>query len=114
VQNYGRLGIVNEIIEETQRLCICLECGKRLGLAGFASFVRRKKIHAQAAFGGIARHATAIYDVWDGPKALINLLQNVQYRGGAIPDCDRYVLELGDIDITGLEGTGRESNAEHR
>jgi hypothetical protein len=33
---------------------------------------------------------------------------------GCYPDCARYVFELDDIDVPRLEGTDRESNAQHR
>jgi len=114
VKDDGRFRIVNQIVEKAQRLCVRSKRRERLWFACFASFVGREKVHPQAAFGSIARDATAIDDAWHGSKAFFDLLENVEGRRGAVANRDRHVLELGDIDIGGLQRRGRETDAEHR
>src|SRR4051794_6972798 len=103
MQHHGRFRIVNEIVEEAQGLRVRPERGKRLGFAGFTAFVAREKIHPQSAFGGIARYTPAIDEVWHGTEGLVDFLEYLKHRWGAVLDRDRHVLELGDVDVAGLE-----------
>src|ERR1700752_1561957 len=101
MQDHRRFGIVDEKIEKAQRLRIGSKRGQGLGLAGFSAFVRRQEIYSQYPLGGIARHPSAVDGVGDRAKGLVDFLQYVEYRRGTVPDGNRHVLELGDVDVTG-------------
>ena len=74
-----------------------------MGPAGLLALVGCKKVDAHAAFGGIAGHAPAIRDVRDGTKGFVDFLQHVQNRGRGVLDSHRDILELGNVDVAGLE-----------
>ena len=114
VQDHGWFRVVNEKIEKAQRLRVCLQRRKCLGLAGLLSFVGGEEINPQPALGGVAGHASAIDDVRNGAESLVDFLQNIEHRRRAIADRNRYIFELCDIDVAGLQGSSREPDTQHR
>src|SRR5258708_39142513 len=98
VHDHGWFGIVDEVVEEAQRLCIRAQRGQWLRLAGFFPFIWCQEIDPQPALGGVARHPSAVNDVRDRAKTLVDLLQNLQYRRGALAHFPRHTLEPGAVD----------------
>src|SRR3979411_2745946 len=107
MQNDGRLRLMNEISQKAQGLCIRAERGQRLRLARLRSFIGGQKIDTSSRFGRIACHPPAVDDVWNRAKSFVDLLEGFEYRRCGVPDRDRYILELGNIDVAGLQRSGR-------
>ena len=84
MQDDSWLRLVNEEIKKAQRLGVGSQCGQRLGLSGFPTFVGGEKVDPQAASCGIASHPPAIDGVRDRAKGLVGILQYLKHRRGTM------------------------------
>ncbi len=79
MQDYGRFRVVDQKIQESQRLCIGLECRKAFGDICISPFIRREEIDPQPAFGNVTCDISPP-NTRNGPERGINFFKNVENR----------------------------------
>src|ERR1700694_2279651 len=115
VQNYSRFWLVNEIVEKTKGLGVCLQRRKRLRFPRFSAFVRSKEINPQTAPCGIAGDAPSIYNMRHSAERLVYLFQDVENWGvSAIFNGNGDIFELRYIHVASLKRSPCKSDPQHR
>ncbi len=110
MQEYRRLRIVDQKIQESKWLCIGLKSRKTFGNISVPSFIGRKKINSEAILGNIASDIFLIY-VRNWPKCFIYILKQVEHWGNLLLNCNGNILELRYVYVYGLKNSMRKSRA---